>query len=234
MTSGKQSDRLIRLDNVGVSYQQRKGFRKQPKFWALKDISFDIFHGETLGVIGRNGVGKSTLLCLVAGIIDPDMGTVFRAENCHASLLSLQVGFVPQLTGRENAVLSGMLLGMHRDIIESRMDEIIAFSELDEFIDQPIYTYSTGMRARLGFSVAFQTDPDILLVDEVLGVGDADFREKSSRAMRQKIHSNKTVVLVSHNHQTIRNLCDRVVWIDNGRARLEGDPDTVLKAYAAA
>lgn len=150
----------------------------QPKFWALKDISFDIFHGETLGVIGRNGVGKSTLLCLIAGIIDPDMGTVFRAENCHASLLSLQVGFVPQLTGRENAVLSGILLGMHRETIESRMEEIIAFSELDEFIDQPIYTYSTGMRARLGFSVAFQTDPDILLVDEVLGVGDADFREK--------------------------------------------------------
>ena len=149
------------------------------------------------------------------------------------SILSLQVGFVPQLTGRENSVLSGMLLGVRKQDMRSRMEKIIEFSGLGDFIDQPIYTYSTGMLARLGFSIAFQTDPDILLVDEVLGVGDAEFREKSSRAMRQKIRSNKTIVLVSHNQHIIRELCDRVVWVERGRERMVGNPDHVLESYAA-
>jgi len=168
------------------------------------------------------------------GIINPDRGTIHLDIRCHISLLSLQVGFIPQLTGRENAVLSGMLLGMRRKEIEARMDDIISFSELRDFIDQPISVYSTGMRARLGFSVAFQANPDILLVDEVLGVGDAEFREKSAHVMRQKIRSNRTVVLVSHNPQTIRNLCDRAVWIEKGCTRLEGDPGSVLAAYAGS
>lgn len=233
MHSNNQGNILVRLNHVAVSYQRRNGFRNQPVFWALQDITLSIFHGETIGIIGRNGVGKSTLLRLIAGIITPDKGSVLYAEKCHASLLSLQVGFIPQLTGRENAILSGMLLGMQRSAVEAKMKEIIEFSELNDFIDLPISTYSTGMRARLGFSIAFQADPDILLVDEVLGVGDAEFREKSSRAMRQKIRSNKTVVLVSHNPQTIRSLCDRVIWIEKGCTRLEGDPNTVLNAYAS-
>ena len=231
MSAGQHGDRLVKLQNVGVSYRRRVGFRHQPAYWALEDVSLEIYRGETLGVIGRNGVGKSTLLRVLAGIIKPDRGTIHLDAPCHISLLSLQVGFIPQLTGRENAVLSGMLLGVPRRDIEARMDRIIEFAELGDFFDQPISSYSTGMRARLGFSVAFQTDPDILLVDEVLGVGDAAFREKSASAMRQKIRSNKTVVLVSHNQQTIRNLCDRAVWIDKGSTRLVGDPDTVLAAY---
>jgi lipopolysaccharide transport system ATP-binding protein len=225
-------ERLVSLKNIGVSYRRRVGFHLQSPFWALEDVSLEIYRGETLGVIGRNGVGKSTLLRLLAGIITPDRGTIHFDGHYHISLLSLQVGFIPQLTGRENAVLSGMLLGVARKAIEARLDKIIEFSELGDFIDQPISTYSTGMRARLGFSVAFQTDPDILLVDEVFGVGDAEFRDKSERAMRQKIRSNKTVVLVSHNPQTIRNLCDRAVWIEKGCTRLEGDPDSVLAAYS--
>jgi lipopolysaccharide transport system ATP-binding protein len=228
----KHGDRLLRLENVGVSYRRRGVLKRQPPFWALEDVFLEIYRGETLGIIGRNGVGKSTLLRLLAGIIIPDRGIIHFDSPCHISLLSLQVGFIPQLTGRENAVLSGMLLGMRRKEIEARMDKIIDFAELGDFFDQPISTYSTGMRARLGFSVAFQTDPDILLVDEVLGVGDAEFREKSERAMRQKIRSNRTVVLVSHNPQMIRNLCDRAVWIENGCTRLEGDPESVLTAYS--
>jgi len=232
MTAKPHGERLLSLKNIGVSYRRRVGLHRQPPFWALEDVSLEIYRGETLGVIGRNGVGKSTLLRLLAGIIKPDRGTIHLDTPCHISLLSLQVGFLPQLTGRENAVLSGMLLGVPRKAIEARMDKIIDFAELGDFFDQPIYVYSTGMRARLGFSVAFQTDPDILLVDEVLGVGDAEFREKSERAMRQKIRSNRTVVLVSHNPQTIRNLCDRAVWIEKGCTRLEGDPDCVLAAYS--
>lgn len=231
MTEKPHGERLASLKNIGVSYRRRGGLHRQPPYWALEDVSLEIYRSETLGVIGRNGVGKSTLLRLLAGIINPDKGTIHFDTHCHTSLLSLQVGFIPQLTGRENAVLSGMLLGMHRKDIEARMDDIISFSELGDFIDQPIGAYSTGMRARLGFSVAFQVDPDLLLFDEALGVGDAEFREKSACAMRQKIRSNRTVVLVSHNSQTIRNLCDRAVWIDKGSTRLVGDPDTVLAAY---
>lgn len=231
MNAREHGERLLRLENVGVSYRRHGGFRRQRPYWALEDVSFEIYRGETLGIIGRNGVGKSTLLRLLAGIIQPDRGAIQLDCPCHISLLSLQVGFVPQLTGWENAVLSGLLLGMRRKEIESRMSEIIAFAELENFIDQPISTYSTGMRARLGFSVAFQADPDILLVDEVLGVGDAEFREKSEHAMRQKIRSNRTVVLVSHNPQTISNLCDRALWIEKGCTRLESDPDSVLAAY---
>jgi lipopolysaccharide transport system ATP-binding protein len=232
MIAEQQGERLVSLKNIAVSYRRRRGFRRQTPFWALEDVTLETYRGETVGVIGRNGVGKSTLLRLLAGIVSPDRGTIRFEIPCHTSLLSLQVGFIPQLTGWENAVLSGMLLGMRRKKIEACMDEIIAFSELGEFINQPISAYSPGMRARLGFSVAFQADPDILLFDEALGVGDAEFREKSANAMRQKIRSNKTVVLVSHNEKTIRNLCDRAVWIEKGGARMIGDPDSVLEAYS--
>jgi lipopolysaccharide transport system ATP-binding protein len=200
------------------------------EFWALEDVSLTVNRGETLGVIGRNGAGKSTLLRLLAGIIRPDRGIV---ENLgyQSTLLSLQVGFVDYLSGRENVILSGMLLGMHRREIEEKMASIIEFAELGEFIDQPIQTYSSGMRARLGFSTALHVEPDILLIDEVLGVGDAEFKEKSTRAMRERMRSDRTVVLVSHSLGLIRSVCDRVVWIEKGRNREEGDPKTVGKSY---
>ncbi len=188
-------------------------------------------HGETLGVIGRNGVGKSTLLRVIAGIMSPDKGKIVQA-GYRASLLSLQVGFVAQLSGRENAILSGMLLGAAKKQIELSMDSIIEFSELDDFIDEPVSSYSAGMKARLGFSVALQADPDILLIDEVLGVGDAEFREKSAREIRRRIQSDRSVILVSHNTVTVQNLCDRVVWIEQGRTSAIGDPGEVLEAYA--
>lgn len=223
-------DVVLCLNNVAVSYRRRTGLLRWNKYWALKDVSFDIFQGETLGIIGRNGAGKSTLLRVLAGIIAPDSGTVQRNGNS-VSLLSLQAGFIPHLSGRENAILSGMLLGLSRKDIERKMNDLIAFSELEDFIDEPVRSFSLGMKARLGFSVAFQADPDILLVDEVLGVGDTAFRKKSSDAMREKMRSNKTVVLVSHTQQLVCELCDRVVWIDDGKSREVGDTKTVLDLY---
>jgi lipopolysaccharide transport system ATP-binding protein len=225
-------NRVLNVDHVGLYYTRRQGFMKRERFWALKDISFDLYAGETLGVIGRNGVGKSTLLKVLAGIIAPDTGTVtVHRPDLRISLLSLGAGFVPFLSGRENAVLNGMMLGATKKEVASRMDDILAFSELNDFFDQPVNTYSTGMRARLGFSVAYHLDPDVILLDEVLGVGDEAFRNKSTDAMKQRIKSDKTVVLVSHSVQMVRELCDRVVWIEDGKSRLEGPAPEVLDAY---
>ena len=224
---------VLSLRNVGVRYGRRRHLfsQHQSEFWALRDVTLDLFSGETLGVIGRNGAGKTTLLKVLAGILRPDTGSYVN-NGYRATLLSLQVGFVGYLSGRENAILSGLLLGMHRREIERKMDAIISFSGLEDFIDEPIQTYSSGMKARLGFSTAFQVDPDILLVDEVMGVGDAEFTEKSKAVMREKIRSDKTVVLVSHNTDVIRSLADRMVWIEKGGTVAQGGPDEVLEAYA--
>ena len=229
--SGTTGDKnlVLSLRNVGFSYR-RKGAGHDRTYWALKDVSFDLHHGEALGVIGRNGAGKSTLLRLMAGITRPDRGTLVN-NGYTASLLSLQVGFVPYLTGRKNAILSSLLLGLKYTEVEEKMLSIIKFAELGDFIDQPIATYSSGMKARLGFSVAFHADPDVLLIDEVLGVGDADFKEKSTAVMKEKIRSDKTVVMVSHSASTIQELCTRAVWIEDGVTRADGEPASVLKEY---
>lgn len=223
---------LISLQNVSISYAVRAGMFKWSKYTPLKDISFDLRRGETVGIIGRNGAGKSTLLRLIAGILEPDGGRIIN-HGARVSLLSLGVGFVPHITGRQNAMLSGMLLGLHRNEIEQKMDAIIGFSGLDQFIDQPLHTYSSGMRARLGFTVAIQVDPDVLLIDEVLGVGDEEFRTKSTNEMKRLIRSDKTIVLVSHNIPTVRELCDRLVWVENGHVKQFGATEEVLSKYVA-
>ena len=228
--SEKGKELVIRVRNVGVWYRRSVALFRSERFWALRDVSFDLYHGESLGIIGRNGAGKSTLLRLLAGITQPDKGVVER-NAVSASLLTLQVGFLPHLSGRENAVLGGMFLGLRRQDIGKKMPGILEFAELDEFIDQPLRTYSSGMKARLGFSVAFAANPDILLVDEVLGVGDADFRRRSTAVMREKIRSEKTVVVVSHNPRLIRELCDRVVWIERGVSKAEGPSEEILEQY---
>jgi lipopolysaccharide transport system ATP-binding protein len=225
----EQKSPVFSLRHVGVFYKRNRGVFGEP-FWAIKDVSFDLYQGETLGIIGRNGVGKSTLLRLMAGIIKANKGS-FVNRGYYASLLSLQLGFIPYLSGRENAILSGMFMGLRKKEVKAKMDAIIEFSELDDFIDQPIATYSSGMKARLGFSVAFQVDPDILLIDEVLGVGDAEFRQKSTKIMQEKIRSNKTIVFVSHQAGLIKQLCNRVVWIEEGISKAEGQADEVLKEY---
>ncbi|HEX7966541.1 MAG TPA: ABC transporter ATP-binding protein [Gammaproteobacteria bacterium] len=223
-------DTIIELKNVGVRYRRKAGFLRSSAFWALHDVSFDLRHGETLGVIGRNGAGKSTLLRLLAGILAPDNGCIVRRTE-RVSLLALQAGFIPSLTGRQNAVLSGILLGMTRRQVEESMDEIVRFAELQQFIDEPVRTYSSGMRARLGFTVASRADPDVLLIDEVLGTGDASFKEKSSAVMRQKIASDKTVVIVTHQTDTVLELCDRVVWVEKGATVEIGEPKAVVERY---
>lgn len=222
---------LISLQNVSLSYTVRAGVFGWSKYTPLNNISFDLHRGETVGIVGRNGAGKSTLLRLIAGILEPDVGHIVN-RGARVSLLSLGVGFVPHLSGRENAMLSGMLLGLRRAEIARRMDAIREFSGIEDFFDQPLRTYSSGMKARLGFSVAIQVDPDVLLIDEVLGVGDEEFRIKSTAEMKRLIKSDKTVVLVSHSLPMVKELCDSVVWIDGGIVKGAGDTEALLKLYA--
>ena len=231
MNHSNANKKVIELSDVGFFYPKRKGYFSKEKYWALKKISFTLCKGESLGVIGKNGVGKSTLLKLLGGIIVPDQGQLIN-HGYTTSLLALQTGFIPYLTGRENSYLNGMYLGIRKKDIVKKIDEIKEFSGLDDFFDQPIGCYSSGMRARLGFSIAFQLDPDVLLIDEVLGVGDDEFRKKSTEMMKEKIRSNKTVVLVSHSAATIKELCDKAVWIDAGNSIIEGETSEVLAAYS--
>jgi len=220
----------ICVENLRVEYRRRKGLFSYDLFDALSDVSFTLQRGDSLAVVGRNGAGKSTLLRVLAGIIRPSGGTI-RNFQCSTALLSLQAGFDPHLSGRDNAVLLGMFLGIPRNDITHRMNEIIEESQLGEFIDQPVRYYSTGMRARLGFSVAVNLDPDVLLLDELLAVGDAEFREKSLEVMRNRLASDRTIVLVSHQTPTLRKLCNRAVWLDEGKTILEGNIDEVLQRY---
>lgn len=227
MTDGEP---IVKLENVGVCFSRRQGLFRRSAFWALENISLNLYHGETLGVVGGNGAGKTTLLKILSGILEPSTGC-YTNPGFRASMLTLQLGFVHNLTGRDNAVLSGMLLGQTRRQMMAKMDAIVEFSELADFIDQPVRTYSAGMRARLGFSVALEANPDILLIDEILGVGDSTFRAKSTAALKSLIISDRTVVLVSHNLATMRELCDRVIWIENKSTCMEGPVDEVLTAY---
>lgn len=225
-----QNDVLISVKNVTVSYPIKQGYFGWKKYTPLKNISFDLYRGETLGIIGRNGAGKSTLLRMIAGIIEPDRGKIIN-HGARVSLLSLGVGFMPYLTGRENAMLSGMLLGMRRRDMRKRMNTIIEFSGLGDFIDQPLRTYSSGMRTRLAFSVAVQATPDALLIDEVLGVGDEDFRKKSTEEIKRLIKSDTSVILVSHSIPVINELCDRAILIDQGTIAKVGQSAEVLEQY---
>lgn len=221
---------VIRAKNISVVYNRRRSMFKKDPFPALRNVSLDLFAGESLGVIGRNGVGKTTLLRVLANIIDPD-GGVLENYDATTAMLSIQAGFDNQATGRTNIFLSALLLGYSEDEIKERLEDIIAFAELGGFINQPLLTYSAGMRARLGFSICYYMYPDVLLVDEALGVGDLEFRKKSAAAMKEKIQSDQTVVLVSHEPDTIKSLCNRAVWIEEGVTQMEGDATVVVNAY---
>lgn len=224
----------ISLQNVGVTYHSGLPlFGQRTIHEALKDISFNIFHGESIGVIGRNGAGKSTLLRLLNGIIKPDRGTLIN-HNVRTTLLSLTVGYDQNVSGRNNAILQGMLLGLTESEVRSHLDEIVEFSELGSFIDQPVKNYSTGMKQRLGFAVAIHVKTDVLLIDEILSVGDASFKKKSEKVMREKMKSGDTIVLVSHHGSTVRELCDRAVWIDKGLVAAYGSAADVVAAYEKA
>lgn len=222
---------VITLQDVAVRYKRSGNlFRKKSYYEALKSINLDIYPGETLGILGRNGSGKSTLLRIISGVIRPDRGRITN-HGASVSLLALQAGFDPNLNGSDNAILSGMLQGFSRREVQDRLNEIQEYSELGNFFFEPVRTYSTGMRARLGFSITTIMSPDVLLVDEVLSVGDQHFKQKAERTMVEKIQSQQTIVLVSHSHQQIVRLCDRAVLIDEGISYASGDPHKVLSIY---
>lgn len=217
---------------VGISFPQGRSMRR-PQFQALHDVSLSLGHGEKLGIIGRNGAGKSTLLRVLAGVLAPDTGTIER-DHGRCQLLSLGVGFLGHLTGRQNAILSGLLLGFERREIDALLEEIKEFSELGDFFEQTLDTYSSGMRSRLAFSTAIQLEPDVLLLDEVLSVGDAHFKRKSKQAIQRRLKSDATVVLVSHDERILGEICNRILWLEGGRSIADGAPQDILADYARA
>ena len=196
----------------------------------MKDVSFDVRKGEVLGIIGHNGAGKSTLLKVISGILKPTEGTL-QVNGTIVPMLELGSGFDFELSGRENIFLNGAILGYSEKFLQDKYDEIVAFSELGEFIEAPLRSYSSGMVMRLAFSIATVVNPDILIVDEILAVGDAAFQEKSKKRMLELMGGGTTVLFVSHSLEQIREMCDRVLWLDHGRMRLCGDAQSVCDAY---
>lgn len=242
------STSAIVFENVGKSFPQYhqitggvkqflfnlpkalKSFR-QARYEALNQVNFEVAPGEAFGVLGRNGAGKSTTLGLIAGVLKPTVGRVMVRDRV-SPLLELGAGFNPELSGRENIYLNGILMGMMKREVRKREEEIIDFSELGDFIDQPVRVYSSGMLARLGFSVVSSLDPEILLVDEVLAVGDLSFQKKCLDRMRAFKRQGVTIVLVSHTLKNFEELCDRVMWIDNHTVKMIGPTPKVVAAYS--
>ena len=204
--------------------------RGEKAFWALRGVSFDLVHGESLAVIGPNGAGKSTLLQALAGIITPSEGTI-DVRGQVSSLLTLGAGFDQELTGRENILLAGAFLGMDAGEVRRRLDDIIDFTDIGEFIDAPIRTYSMGMRARLGFSIATSVEPDVLLLDEVLGTGDQSFRDKSRQRVLELVKAAKGIVLVTHDMNWVTEFCNRAMLLEHGQIVIEGDPAEVVRTH---
>jgi len=207
-----------------------KNRRKVRYVAALKDINLTIERGESVGIIGMNGSGKSTLLKLLAGIYKPDSGKVY-VKGRVASLIGLGVGFHPGFTGRENIFINGIILGLSKKEIKRRFDDIVKFAELEDYIDEPVRIYSDGMFMRLGFSIATNVDPDILLIDEILAVGDEYFQHRCAEKIAEFRKLAKTMVIVSHELEAIEKWCDRVVWLDGGGIREAGDPERVINCY---
>ncbi len=245
MSSSNQQDEIIRLDSISVRYNlpsERIGTFKEyairvlqrkirfNAFWALYDINLSVYSGESLGIIGKNGAGKSTMLKVISRVLRPTMGRVIVSGKI-APLLELGAGFHPELTGRENVFLNGALLGYSSQEMTSCFQGILDFSELNDFIDAPIRTYSSGMYARLGFAVATAHRPDILIVDEILGVGDEAFQKKCANRIDQFRANGTTILLVSHSMEAVERLCQRVIWINQGKIALVGEPKQVIDAY---
>lgn len=230
---------VILLDEVSLNFPKRKGLldimraffsKKGHEYSALKDISLDVKRGEIIGIIGKNGCGKSTLLRVISGIYPPNSGSCLVSGKI-SLLAGLGTGFSAHQTGRENAMVFSSILGYSQEKITTLLPEIIEFSELGDFIDEPIRTYSAGMKARLGLAVASAIQPEILLIDEVLGVGDPAFRKKSTDRIMEMVKEAGTVLIVSHSFGMLSEVCDRLILIEDGRIAAEGDPESVIKAY---
>lgn len=219
------------------TFQQTLGqilhtFQRGTPFWALQNVSLRIENGEAVGLIGHNGAGKSTLLRLICGLGRPTTGRT-KVEGRVAALLDLSAGFHPQLTGRENLYVSGVISGLRKAEVTARFDDIVRFAEIEQFIDQPLRTYSSGMQVRLAFAVAIHVDPDVLIVDEALAVGDADFQKKCLKRIESFQQRGKTLVIVSHNMEMINRFCNRAIWLEHGKVIADGPVEQVTKAYTA-
>ncbi|MHB8856328.1 MAG: ABC transporter ATP-binding protein [Bellilinea sp.] len=228
------SYRMVNSVSIKQSLIYRRG-KNRPRieeFQALKDISFEVERGHTIGVIGSNGAGKSTLLKTLAGIFQPDSGSV-QLHSDSVSLLALGAGFENDLSGVENIYLNGILLGMNRKQLDDRLQGIIEFADIGDFVYKPVRTYSTGMRARLAFSIASNIQPDILLIDEMLGVGDEAFKEKSGAKIKEMITSSRTVILISHNMATIKEMCNQALWLEKGETQAFGVAEDVVNEYVS-
>lgn len=237
---------MIQLHNVSVRYrlvkERRRTFQAHiinylrgrrteiETLDALLGVSLDVAEGEALGIIGHNGAGKSTLLKVISGVIKPIHGHL-QVRGKIAPIIELTAGFDPELTGRENIYLNAAILGFSRKEIEAKLERVIQFSELQDFVDSPLKNYSSGMVSRLGFSIATEVEPDILIIDEVLSVGDASFKKKSMERIMQFRNDGATILFVSHNMEEIRALCSRVLWMDHGKVRMIGNPEHVIAAY---
>ena len=236
------TEHAIDIEHLNMTYQLVQTysvkrnllrFKKSEKkiIHAVNDVSFTVNKGEVLGIVGKNGSGKSSLLRTIAGIFAPDSGTINLHGNT-ISLLALGAGFQPEITGRENIYLSGMLLGFSKKEIKEQVNKIIAFSELGDFIDMPVRTYSSGMNSKLAFSITAILETDIILIDETLSVGDTKFRKKSYKKMRNLIEDeNRTALIVSHQENTLKDLCDRILWLNDGKVRMIEKPEIVLEQY---
>ena len=245
LSASENGDVTIAVDDLSVTYRTtldraptlsttivKLGRRERVvrEVEAVKNVSFEVRKGTVLGIIGANGAGKSTLVRTIAGILPPTEGRV-EVHGRVSTLLALGVGFNRKLSGRENVVLGGLAAGLTREQLEERYEQIVKFAELEKFMDMPMRTYSAGMYGRLAFSVAVNMDPDILLIDEALSVGDARFKRKSFRKMRQLCRQARTIVLVSHALGSIAQLCDEVIWMHDGELKMWGPPDEVIEAY---
>jgi lipopolysaccharide transport system ATP-binding protein len=229
--SDKNSKVMLELDEVSISFKTGGNSFDHGMHHVLDKVSMRVSEGESLGIVGRNGVGKTTMLRIMAGILAPTSGRIIIAENKNASLLSLGLGFRPELSGRDNAVLAAMIQGASKSEAEAVLEEIKEFSELGDSFELPVKNYSAGMNARLGFTTALMTKVDILLIDEVLSVGDAHFRGKALATMQDRITSDQTVVFVSHLAEHVKKLCDRAVWLRDGQIAMEGPAAEVMDAY---
>lgn len=238
---------MIKVENVSVKYlitydriksikeylvQRVKGKIKYEEFWALRDVSFEVKKGEVLGIIGHNGAGKSTLLKVISGILKPTSGSV-QVNGAIVPMLELGSGFDFDLTGRENVFLNGAILGYSEQFLKEKYAEIVEFSELGQFIDVPLRNYSSGMVMRLAFSIATVVQPDILIVDEILAVGDAEFQEKSKKRMLELMGGGTTVLFVSHSLEQIRQMCNRVLWLEHGEMKMLDGAQSVCDMYQA-
>ncbi len=219
------------LKKTSIRASWNKLLKKVETFEALKGVSFEIEEGKILGIIGKNGSGKSTLLRAIAGVFSPDKGTIDLHGN-GVSLLSIGVGFNKKLTGKENIYLSGMLLGFSEEQIKEKEKEIIKFADIGDFINKAVKTYSSGMYSKLAFAITAILETDIMLIDEVLSVGDAQFKEKSYNKMKELINDeHRTVIIVSHSLSTIKELCNEVLWLNDGVVMMQGEPEKVIKEY---